>query len=564
MTYSGVSIGTAASDRIVVVCFASTLSRVSSITIDSGGGAVAMTLGAGNSGASDNVYARMAYLLVTSGTTATIVITTVTGSPSAIQNHVCVYAVTGIGTAPAVRTSSDYQADMSTGSAFMDAPISAGGAFIGVSGSAPANAKSWSNATEDLDEKSGSGGFQFGTATRNTAFQGHVSLTDGTNVDSSAVSSITFLVPLAFGDMVGSSGRANQSSITNPFTPTSAIAISVGDIVIVVVEEAKSGSGTSTACSDNLGNTYSSLTGGSSTSTSTVVAFFTVATVGGSCTPSVTTTASANGAVIVCAAFKGNGSKDINLAVASDTTSPYSATATGVLAQADELIIGYFGNATADNYTTANPTGAYLPVGLSTSGSVASACITAILVAVTTSVTMTVTGDAGGSGHNCVCGTVTFKKQTTVDFPMSPAADALALAGVVPTLAYLFQPGLFLADYVLDNGLNVLDTQATHIHICSSNPILYSDVATLTLGNKNFGAGNCFGVPAGASPNGRKVSSTPIIDGSITASGTATFIAVTDQTNSRLLAVIKLSSPTAVTNGLTFVLASFDISEPDS
>ena len=120
-----------------------------------------------------------------------------------------------------------------------------------------------------------------------------------------------------------------------------------------------------------------------------------------------------------------------------------------------------------------------------------------------------------------------------------------------------------LESRVLDLGLNVLDTEATHIYLCSGDPADFTNASsTLALGNKNFGAGAAFGSPAAGTPNGRKVASTAITDGSITGTGTATKWAVTDNTNSRLLAVGSLAASQAVTSGNTFSLPTFDIRIP--
>lgn len=120
-----------------------------------------------------------------------------------------------------------------------------------------------------------------------------------------------------------------------------------------------------------------------------------------------------------------------------------------------------------------------------------------------------------------------------------------------------------LEDRVLDNGLTVLDTEATDIVVCSSEPTTYAEAnATYALGRKVFGAGGCFGSPAAGSPNGRKVSSVAITDGSITADGTAAWWAAIDTGNTRLLAVGQLAASQAVTNGNTFSLPSFDIRIP--
>lgn len=120
-----------------------------------------------------------------------------------------------------------------------------------------------------------------------------------------------------------------------------------------------------------------------------------------------------------------------------------------------------------------------------------------------------------------------------------------------------------VASRVLDLGLNVLDTEATHIYICSAEPADYTQAtATYALGNKNYGAGNVFGAPAAGSPNGRKVSSAAFTDGPVTANGTASHWAVVDSVNTRLLAVGTLSAGQAVVSGNLFALATFSIQLP--
>jgi hypothetical protein len=122
----------------------------------------------------------------------------------------------------------------------------------------------------------------------------------------------------------------------------------------------------------------------------------------------------------------------------------------------------------------------------------------------------------------------------------------------------------YLNPRVLDLGLNVLDTEADRIDICSAEPATYTQAtSTYSLGNKDHGAsGSAFGAPADRTPSGRKVASTAITDGAVTATGTATHWAVSEVTNSRLLAANSLSSSQAVTNGNAFSLPSFDVGIP--
>jgi len=122
-----------------------------------------------------------------------------------------------------------------------------------------------------------------------------------------------------------------------------------------------------------------------------------------------------------------------------------------------------------------------------------------------------------------------------------------------------------LENRVLDFGLNVLDTEATHIVICASEPTDYSLCsvgAANSLGYKDFGAGSAFGSPASHSVNGRYVASTAITDGTIVTTGTAGWWAAIDTVNSRLLAHQALSASTGVTSGNNFTMATFNIRIP--
>jgi hypothetical protein len=121
-----------------------------------------------------------------------------------------------------------------------------------------------------------------------------------------------------------------------------------------------------------------------------------------------------------------------------------------------------------------------------------------------------------------------------------------------------------VADRVLDLGLNVLDTEATHLYInYTSEPTTFTEAtSTKACGNKNWGAGAVCGSPAAGSPNGRKVTTAAITDGSVTATQTAGWWSITDNTNSRLLATGTLSATQAVTSGNVFTLGAFDIRLP--
>jgi hypothetical protein len=118
-----------------------------------------------------------------------------------------------------------------------------------------------------------------------------------------------------------------------------------------------------------------------------------------------------------------------------------------------------------------------------------------------------------------------------------------------------------LNDRVLDNGLIVLDTEASRVDICSQEPTSYAEAtSTYTLGNETSIS---ISAPSDASPNGRKVTLAAVSGASVTGTGTATHYAISDTSNSRLLATGSLSASQVVTSGNTFSLTASDIRIPD-
>lgn len=118
----------------------------------------------------------------------------------------------------------------------------------------------------------------------------------------------------------------------------------------------------------------------------------------------------------------------------------------------------------------------------------------------------------------------------------------------------------FFNDRVMDLGLNVLDTEANRLDICSLEPVTYaSATSTNTLGNQtSFNIGS----PSARTPTGRRVTTVAITAGTVTATGTASHWAITDTVNSRLLATGSLAATQAVTSGNTFTLGAFDLGIP--
>lgn len=116
----------------------------------------------------------------------------------------------------------------------------------------------------------------------------------------------------------------------------------------------------------------------------------------------------------------------------------------------------------------------------------------------------------------------------------------------------------FIHDNAHDALLNYIKNNATVLHICSTEPTQYSEVATYTLGNKSTPG---FTGPAAGDASGRKITVTAISDGSVTADGTAAFWAIVSGTE--LLAANDLAATQGVSNGNTFTLPAFDIENPD-
>ena len=119
-----------------------------------------------------------------------------------------------------------------------------------------------------------------------------------------------------------------------------------------------------------------------------------------------------------------------------------------------------------------------------------------------------------------------------------------------------------LADYVLDAALSKLDTEANRVDICSSEPTTYTAAtSTATLGNSTS---ITISAPTNGDTSGRKVTLSAITNASVTGTGTASHFAVSDTSNSRLLATGSLSGGgQSVTSGNTFSLTAVDIEIPD-
>lgn len=123
---------------------------------------------------------------------------------------------------------------------------------------------------------------------------------------------------------------------------------------------------------------------------------------------------------------------------------------------------------------------------------------------------------------------------------------------------------------VLDNGLNVLSTEANSFCLCTQQPTTYSQATTLVSSGgfklaqySSFSGGTAFNAPVDDA-RGRKAVFKPIVSGAtVTETGTATAWAVVDTTNSRLLATGGITS-VALAAAQAFTVNAFEVVSEDS
>lgn len=219
---------------------------------------------------------------------------------------------------------------------------------------------------------------------------------------------------MAFGDVLGAGDGANS---TSPGTSLvgAGLTVAAGDLVVVAINTKGSAvQFAGIACADNLGNTWTNLYSLSTNGNSaTLSAWYCVIPSGksGSCTITVSWTASQTGdAALSIARFEGpfaSSPRDILATETSDSTTPYACPATGTLAQADELVVGFGANSNGITATDFGQTGLIARQDRSGTGSnTAGILITALVVSSTGTVTLTYSASASTTGRQ---GTVTFK-----------------------------------------------------------------------------------------------------------------------------------------------------------
>jgi hypothetical protein len=118
----------------------------------------------------------------------------------------------------------------------------------------------------------------------------------------------------------------------------------------------------------------------------------------------------------------------------------------------------------------------------------------------------------------------------------------------------------YLNPRVLDSGLSVLDTEATHLYLCTQEPATYTQATDdYALASKS---GISIGAPEDRSGGGRKVVVAAFTGGTVADGGDATHWAIVDSVNSRLLATKALASPQTLYTGNSFNFDAADIGIP--
>lgn len=152
-TVTGTSIGTAAADRHLVVIVNNTFSNIvnASMTVDSGGGAVAMTQQVlrGQNGASSGIYS----LTVPTGTTATIVATQ-TGGSGWNNPRFHIYTITGLSSTTPTGANSSGATATSTSTTVA---TTSGGIIISGSSTQAATISNYTGSTETFTSNFGVG-----------------------------------------------------------------------------------------------------------------------------------------------------------------------------------------------------------------------------------------------------------------------------------------------------------------------------------------------------------------------------------------------------------------------
>lgn len=218
---------------------------------------------------------------------------------------------------------------------------------------------------------------------------------------------------MAFGDpRSGSPLKNNSTSPGTGITASGSISFQSGDLIIILYVLRTALTITVT---DNLSGSYTALNAGT-TNNARQYPFFRVASSSGTLTSvSGSHSSTSADAVIIGAVFEGSfasSALDANPTTLSDNTSPYTCPATGVLTQADELVLGFQSQGNGGTVAGYGANNGFTIHGAETSGTGAntlSGAMCYLAVSSTASVTPEVTQSFANTGGHA--GTASFKKQ---------------------------------------------------------------------------------------------------------------------------------------------------------
>lgn len=118
-----------------------------------------------------------------------------------------------------------------------------------------------------------------------------------------------------------------------------------------------------------------------------------------------------------------------------------------------------------------------------------------------------------------------------------------------------------LSDGTLDAALTRIKTNVENLYLCSQQPTTFAQASsTYKLATKATPAS---GTIVDGDVSGRKLPFNSISDGTVNTNGTATWLALTDDSVSELLAAQELNASKALVTGSPFTLTAFDIELPD-
>jgi len=117
----------------------------------------------------------------------------------------------------------------------------------------------------------------------------------------------------------------------------------------------------------------------------------------------------------------------------------------------------------------------------------------------------------------------------------------------------------FITDSALDAALNYIKTNSLTLHMCSTEPLTFAEVATYSLGTKS---NPVISGPSNGVEGGRELIVAEFNDGTATVTGIATSFAIVNA--DALIVTGLLLNPQGVSIGNAFVLSSFSITIPDA